>query len=123
VWKHCHDYYVQEKTPIGDPDIREGTLRDHLIETINSLPDPWGDFLLLTVHRCLPRVDCTFLESFSTNFGRTEVAREAVIPYTMRYIRQVRGKPEILEREKWDETEWQSVLTELKKYRSWRSQV
>ena len=121
VWKHCHDYYVQEKTPIGDPDIREGTLRDHLIDTINALPDPWGDFLLLTVHRCLPRLDCSFLESFVTNFGRTEVAREAVIPYTMRYLRQVRDTPEILDREKWDETEWQSVLAELKKYRSWRS--
>ena len=123
VWKYCHDYYVQEKTPIGDPDIREGTLRDHLIETINALPDPWGDFLLLTTHRCLPRIDCTFLESFVTNFGRTEVAREAVIPYTMRYLRQVRETPDILDREKWDETEWQSVLAELKKYRSWRSQA
>lgn len=123
AWKQCHDYYVQEKTPIGDPDIREGTLRDHLIDTINALPDPWGDFLLLTTHRCMPRLDCTFIESFSTNFGRTEVAREAVIPYTMRYIRQVRENPAILEREKWEEAEWQSVLTELKKYRSWRSRA
>jgi hemerythrin-like metal-binding protein len=120
-WKYAHDYYVQEKTPIGDPDIREGTLRDHLIDSINGLPDPWGDFMLLTAHRCFPRLDCTFLESFVTNFGRTEVAREAVIPYTMRYLRQVRERPEILEREKWEETEWQGVLTELKKYRSWRS--
>jgi hemerythrin-like metal-binding protein len=121
AWKYSHDYYVQEKTPIGDPDIREGTLRDHLIDTINALPDPWGDFLLLTAHRCLPRIDCSFLESFVTNFGRTEVAREAVIPYTMRYLRQVREHPGILEREKWEETEWQSVLAELRKYRSWRS--
>ena len=123
LWKPCHDYYVQEKTPIGDPDIREGTLRDTLIETINALPDPWGDFLLLTAHRCFPRLDCTFLESFVTNFGRTDVAREAVIPYTMRYLRQVREHPEILEREKLEEEEWQGTLAELRKYRSWRSRA
>jgi hemerythrin-like metal-binding protein len=121
LWKPCHDYYVQEKTPIGDPDIREGTMRDHMIDVINMLPDPWGDFLLLTAHRVFPRLDCTFLESFVTNFGRTEVAREAVIPYTMRYLRQVRARPEILEREKREEEEWQGILAELRKYRSWRS--
>lgn len=123
LWKPCHDYYVQEKTPMGDPDIREGTLRDHLIDAINALPDPWGDFMLLTAHRCFPRLDCTFLESFVTNFGRTDVAREAVIPYTMRYLRQVREHPEILEREKREEEEWQNALIELRKYRSWRSRA
>ncbi|HMA51372.1 MAG TPA: hemerythrin domain-containing protein [Magnetospirillaceae bacterium] len=121
LWKPCHDYYVQEKTPIGDPDIREGTLRDHLIDVINILPDPWGDFMLLTAHRVFPRLDCTFLESFVTNFGRTEVAREAVIPYTMRYLRQVRARPDILAREQQEEEEWQGILAELRKYRSWRS--
>jgi hemerythrin-like metal-binding protein len=121
MWKPCHDYYVQEKTPIGDPDIREGTLRDYLIEVINTLPDPWGDFMLLTAHRVFPKLDCTFLESFATNFGRTEVAREAVIPYTMRYLRQVRAHPEIAAREKREEEEWQGVQAELRKYRSWRS--
>jgi len=120
LWKPCHDYYIQEKTPMGDPDIREGTLRDHLIDTINMLPDPWGDFMVLTAHRVFPRLDCTFLESFVTNFGRTEVAREAVIPYTMRYLRQVREHPEIIEREKQEEEEWQNMQTELRKYRSWR---
>jgi hypothetical protein len=123
LWKPCHDYYVQEKTPAGDPDIREGTLRDHLIDAINALPDPWGDYMLLTAHRCFPRLDCTFLESFVTNFGRTDVAREAVIPYTMRYLRQVKEHPEILEREKREEEEWQNTLTELRKYRSWRSRA
>ena len=123
LWKPCHDIYVQEKTPAGDSDIREGSLRDHLIETINALPDPWGDFLLLTAHRCFPRLDCTFLETFVTNFGRTDVAREAVIPYTMRYLRQVREHPEILEREKREEEEWQNTLSELRKYRSWRSRA
>ena len=122
MWKPCHDYYIQEKTPVGDPDIREGTLRDHLIDVINTLPDPWGDFLLLTAHRVFPRLDCTFIEAFVTNFGRTEVAREAVIPYTMRYLRQVRARPEILEREKQEEEEWQGILAELRKYRSWRSE-
>jgi len=120
LWKPCHDYYIQEKTPMGDPEIREGTLRDHLIDTINMLPDPWGDFMLLTAHRVFPRLDCTFLETFVTNFGRTEVAREAVIPYTMRYLRQVRERPEIMEREKQEEEEWQTMQTELRKYRSWR---
>ena len=121
LWKPCHDYYIQEKTPMGDPDIREGTLRDHLLEIINTLPDPWGDFMLLTAHRVFPRLDASFLEAFATNFGRTEVAREAVIPYTMRYLRQVRMHPEMIERDKQEEEEWLSVQAELRKYRSWRS--
>lgn len=120
-WKPVHDYYIQEKTPLGDPDIREGTLRDHLIDIVNSLPDPWGDFLLLTAHRVFPRLDTLFLESFSTNFGRSEAAREAVIPYTMRYLRQVRADPLIRLREQHEEDEWQNALLELRKYRNWRA--
>jgi len=120
-WKPLNDYYTQEKTALGDPDIREGTVRDHLIDVFNGLPDPWGDFLLLTAHRVYPRLDSLFLENFSTNFGRTEVAREAVMPYTMRYLRQVSEEPEIREREVREEEEWQNGLIELRKYRNWRS--
>lgn len=120
-WKPLNDYYIQEKTALGDPDIREGTLRDHLIEIFNGLPEPWGDFILLTAHRVYPRLDSLFLETFTTNFGRTEVAREAVMPYTMRYLRQVRAEPEIRERELREEEEWLNGLTELRKYRNWRS--
>jgi hypothetical protein len=41
----------------------------------------------------------------------------------MRYLRQVRANPEILEREKQEEEEWQGILAELRKYRSWRSRA
>jgi hemerythrin-like metal-binding protein len=120
-WRVLQDYYMQEKTPLGDPDIREGTLRDHLIEMFNSLPEPWNDFFILTAHRVFPRLDTQFLESFSTNFGRTEAVREAVMPYTMRYLRQARLQPEIRAREAADEEEWQSAFVELRKYRKWRT--
>jgi len=120
-WRVLHDYYVQEKTPLGDPDIREGTLRDHLIEMFNHVPEPWGDFLILTAHRVFPRLDTQFLESFSTNFGRTEALREAVMPYTIRYLRQARMEPAIRERELAEEEEWQNAFVELRKYRKWRT--
>jgi hypothetical protein len=35
----------------------------------------------------------------------------------------VKENPEILEREKLEEEEWQGVLAELRKYRSWRSRA
>jgi hypothetical protein len=92
-----------------------------MIDLFNGLPEPWGDFLILTGHRVFPRLDTLFLESFSTNFGRTEAAREAVMPYTMRYLRQVREDPEIRAREQAEEEEWQAGLVELRKYRKWRS--
>jgi hemerythrin-like metal-binding protein len=120
-WRVLHDYYVQEKTMLGDPDIREGTLRDHLIEMFNYVPEPWGDFMILTAHRVFPRLDTQFLETFSTNFGRTEALREAVMPYTMRYLRQARMEPEIRQREMADEEEWANAFIELKKYRKWRT--
>lgn len=120
-WKPCNDYYLQEKTPLGDPDIREGTLRDHLLEIFNSLPEPWGDFLILTAHRVFPRLDSFFLENFTTNFGRSEAQREAVMPYTIRYLRQVKADPEVRARELRDEEDWQAAIAELRTYRKWRS--
>ena len=120
-WRVLQDYYILEKTPLGDPDTREGTLRDHLIEVINTLPEPWNDFFVLTAHRVFPRLDTQFLESFCKNFGRTEALRESVMPYTMRYLRQARAHPEIRAREAMDEEEWQSAFAELRKYRRWRT--
>ena len=119
-WRLVHDYYVLEKSHLADPDLREGTLRDQLIEIFNTLPDPWNDFFILTVHRVFQRLDTRFLESFSTNFGRTEAVREAVMPYTMRYLRQARMQPEIRAREAMEDEEWQNVFVELHKYRRWR---
>jgi hypothetical protein len=123
VWDVCHDMYVQEKTPLGDPYAREGALRDCLLATFNSLPEPWGDFLLLVCHRVFPRLNTSFLEGFTTNFGRTESAREAVLPYTMRYLRQVQEMPEIRLRETREEDQWWANYTELEKYRNSRTPI
>jgi hypothetical protein len=77
--------------------------------------------MLLTAHRVFPRLDSGFLENFSTNFGRSEAAREAVMPYTMRYLRQARADQEIRTREAQEEEEWQNAIAELGKYRKWRA--
>jgi hypothetical protein len=69
--------------------------------------------MVLACHRVFPRVTTTFLESFSTNLGRSEIEREAHIPYTIRYLRQVREIPEIRNRERIEELEWQAKMKEL----------
>ena len=41
------------------------------------------------------------------------------MPYTMRYLRQARGNPDMRAREVREEEEWQTALKELRKYRKW----
>ncbi len=118
-WKACEECYLQEMSAIADPDVREGSLRDQMIDIFNRLPEPWGDFMILTAHRVFPRFDSFYLDKLTTNFGRTEVAREAAMPYTMRYLRQARGNPDMRAREVREEEEWQTALKELRKYRKW----
>jgi hypothetical protein len=113
-WRICHDLYEQEKDPrVFQQKAREGAFRDGLLAAFNRFPPEWVDFMVLACHRVFPRVTTTFLESFSTNLGRSEAEREAHIPYTIRYLRQVREIPEIRNRERIEELEWQAKVKEL----------
>lgn len=113
-WRICHDLYEQEKDPrVFQQKAREGAFRDGLLAAFNRFPPEWVDFMVLACHRVFPRVTTTFLESFSTNLGRSEIEREAHIPYTIRYLRQVREIPEIRNRERIEELEWQAKMKEL----------
>jgi len=117
AWRICHDLYEQEKDPrIFQQKAREGAFRDNLLAAFNRFPPEWVDFLVLACHRVFPRVSTAFLESFSTNLGHNEAERELHIPYTIRYLRQARQNPDILDREQRDEWEWQAKMKELGDY-------
>ena len=74
------------------------------------------DFLVLACHRVFPRVTTAFLENFGTNLGRNEAEREVHIPYTIRYLRQARENPDIFDRERFEEQEWEARMKELSDY-------
>ncbi|MGE5504123.1 MAG: bacteriohemerythrin [Actinomycetota bacterium] len=117
TWRLCHDLYEQEKDPrVFQQRAREGALRDSLLEVLHKLPPEWGDFLVLTLHRVFPRVSSMFLESFVANFGTTDEKREAHMPYTMRYLVQVRADPMIRIAEQQAERVWHGQMKELKDY-------
>ncbi|HIJ37692.1 MAG TPA: hemerythrin family protein [Rhodospirillaceae bacterium] len=122
AWQIVTDIYEQEKDPrVFQQKAREGALRDNLLEVFNRFPEIWGDFLVLACHRIFPRISTTFLESFTTNFGRNEKEREAYVPYTMRYLEQVRAHPEIRTRERKEEEQWQEQMKQLRNYLSGRT--
>lgn len=117
AWRICHDLYEQEKDPrIFQQKAREGALRDNLLGAFAKFPPEWGDFLVLACHRVFPRISSAFLESFVCNFGTTEGQRELHVPYTVRYLRQVKEDPDIWLRERNAEQEWQSQMKELSNY-------
>jgi hypothetical protein len=117
TWKIVEDIYEQEKDPrIFQDKARVGALRDNLLAAFQRFPDQWGDFLLLACHRMFPRVSALFLESFSTNLGRNEAEREVYLPYTVRYLRQVREDPSIREEELGQEEQWQAEMEQLRNY-------
>lgn len=114
TWKVCHDLYEQEKDPrIFQQKAREGALRDNRLAAFSRFPPEWVDFLVLACHRVFPRVSTQFLEGFVLSLGTTDAQREMYAPYTMRYLRQCRAIPEIRERERGEEMEWQLKLKEL----------
>ncbi|CAA7624450.1 conserved hypothetical protein [Magnetospirillum sp. LM-5] len=116
-WRLCYDLYEQEKDPrVFQDKARDGAFRDGLLTVFGRFPPEWADFLVLTCHRVFPRVTTSFLERFATNLGRNEAEREAHIPYTIRYLRQVREIPEIREREREQEMEWEDKMKELRNY-------
>jgi len=121
VWKICHDIYEQEKDPrVFQQKAREGALRDNLLAAFRNLPEQWGDFVALACHRVFPRISTGFLEKFTTNFGQTEEARAAYVPYTIRYLKQIRQHPEIRERENREDELWQTQVKQLRNFLSGR---
>ncbi|RAU24001.1 hypothetical protein CU669_01235 [Paramagnetospirillum kuznetsovii] len=117
AWRICHDLYEQEKDPrIFQQKAREGAFRDNLLNAFTKFPPEWVDFMVLACHRVFPRITTGFLENFARNLGRSEAEREQHIPYTIRYLRQAREHPDILDRERYEENEWQAKLKELSDY-------
>lgn len=116
-WRICNDLYEQEKDPrVFQQRAREGAFRDGLLNAFNRFPPEWVDFIVLTCHRVFPRVTTSFLERFATNLGRSEAERESYIPFTIRYLNQVRERPDIQQREQQQEIEWQATMKELSDY-------
>lgn len=113
-WRKCHDLYEQELEPrVFQQRAREGAFRDTLLQVFHELPDHWGEFLVLTCYRVFHRMTTQFLERFATNFGRTDDERRAYMPYLMRTLAQARDIPEIRQRERLEEAEWQAQHQEL----------
>jgi len=122
IWSIIHDVYEQEKDPrVFQQKAREGALRDSLLDAFDHIPELWGDFLILACHYVFPRISTQFLESFATNFGRNEKAREAYIPYTLHYLREVRLHPVIRLRENNEEAVWQDQVNQLRSYLTGRT--
>ena len=95
---------------------REGALRDYLLSSLTKLPELWGDFILLTCHRVLPRLSTKFLERFVRNIGSDKEKQRQRMPYLMRYLSLAGEDPEIMHRELVDEAIWREQAKELRKY-------
>lgn len=117
LWHSCRDLYEQEKDPrVFQQQAREGALRDKLLVAFDTVPDRWGDFVILACHRVFPRINSHFLARFLMNFGKTDAEREARMPYLMRYLRQVGENPAIRRSEEAVEAEWRSQEQALRQY-------
>ncbi|OIQ97121.1 bacteriohemerythrin [mine drainage metagenome] len=116
-WDIVEDIYEQEKDPrIFQDKARAGALRDNLLAAFEKFPEQWGDFLVLACHRMFPRISSLFLERFTHNVGHNEAERELHLPYTVRYLRQVRGHPGIRAEEERQEADWQAEMEQLRLY-------
>ncbi len=124
IWQTCVDLYEQEKDPrVFQQKARDGALRDGLLNTFNRAPERWVDFLVLSCHRVFPRISTQFLETFTHNLGRNEADREKILPYTIRYLRQARERPEIRRREMMEEAEWRERMQRLRDFLAGRVDV
>ena len=116
-WRVCQDLYEQEQDPrVFQQKAREGALRDNLLKAFTLFPDQWADFMVLACHRVFPRISSDFLQHFTTNFGTNEADRESCVPYTIRYLRQVRAHPTFKAQERQIEEDWQRQMTELRSF-------
>ncbi len=121
-WDIVEDIYEQEKDPrIFQDKARVGALRDNLLAAFETFPEQWGDFLVLACHRMFPRISSLFLERFTHNVGHNEAERELHLPYTVRYLRQVRAHPDIRAEEEREEEAWQAEMEQLRLYLKGRS--
>lgn len=117
AWQRCHDLYEQEMEPrVFQQKAREGALRDYLLLAHQQYAGHWGELLTLTAHHVFGRVTTYFLERFSTNLGRNEQERAEHMPYLMRYLHQLRDRPDIRRREREEEAEWQAQRQELQNF-------
>lgn len=111
-WQVFFDLYEQERDPrVFQQRVREGALRDYMLETFSGYPVEWLDFILLAAHAVFPRITTGFLDSFTTNYPQ----RRSVLPFTMRYLDQVRERPDISERELREEDAYNQQRAELRK--------
>lgn len=116
-WRRFHDFYEQEKDPrMFQQQAREGAFRDSLLAIFESLPERWGDFLVLLCHRVFPHVNTEFLKSFVVNLGLTEAERRRRAPYLMRYLEQVHERPEISVRERREQAEREAEIKKLRNH-------
>ena len=116
-WLRFHDFYEQEMDPrVFQQRARDGVLRDNLLAAAQRFPEQWGDFLVLLCHRTFPRVTTYFLECYSANIGLSDKERERRAPYLMRYLAQVLQHPEIKERERREDAEWEVQVKMLKQH-------
>lgn len=117
AWQGCHDLYEQEMDPrVFQQKARDGALRDNLLAAFNRYPENWVDFLLLACHRVFPRITSRFLESFTRNLGRNAAERQAHMPYTMRYLRQVEARPDLVRIERDEELKWEEEMQTLRNF-------
>jgi hypothetical protein len=92
-WEKLRQLYEQEMDKRWyQQQAREGSLRDHLLDMLESMPDRTGDFLAVLCYFTMPRVNLKFLERFTHNKGTSLDARAARLPYLMRFLDQ----PEVL---------------------------
>lgn len=111
AWTIFVDLYEQEKDPrVFQQKAREGALRDFMLESFDKFPTEWLDFLLLCCHWNFPRVTSMFLEKFTTNYGN----RDSLLPYTMRYIDQIKSMADVRRREAEAEADYQREREELR---------
>jgi hemerythrin-like metal-binding protein len=111
AWKIFVDLYEQEKDPrVFQQKAREGALRDAMLESFDKFPSEWLDFLLMCCHANFPRVTSMFLGKFTTNYSN----REALFPYTMRYLDMIAGRSDVRHREMEAEAEYQRQREELR---------
>jgi len=111
-WTIFVDLYEQEKDPrVFQQRAREGALRDFMLESFSKFPTEWLDFILLCCHANFPRVTSMFLDSFSRNYS----AREATLPFTMRYLGLIAERPDIRHREIQSEDTYHRQRDELRK--------
>jgi hypothetical protein len=110
-WIILRALYEQEMVQF---EAREGVLRDELLATLNKFPPGWGDFILFTVYRALPRITTRYLENFSTNLGRSAEQREEWLPYVMHYLRKARANADVRDQEVLDARKDRETSFELR---------